>query len=148
MDKDLRGLATEIILLAVMLVIIVPVCANASSKYREQKEALLSGVGTSVDLSHNGDMKRVTVYSDHDDVVRINLFLKINKVSNDYDIYFDGMVYNLRDLEYTEDSEYCYYRLGIYDIEDYREFDFKISAKGSRYYNETIIYSFVTEGLM
>lgn len=148
MDKDLRGLVAEIILLAVMLVIIVPVCANASSRYREQRDALLSGAGTSVDISHNGDMKKVTVYSEHDDIVRVNLFFKINKVMNDYNIYFDGEVYNLRDLEYTEDSDNRYYRLGIYEIDDYREFDFKISANGSKYYNETIIYSFVTEGLL
>lgn len=147
MDKELRGLVFEIIAIAIMLVIVVPICVNASGRYREQKEALLEGVGTSVDISHEGDMKKVTVYSGNNNPVRVNLVLRINKIVNNYDIYFEENVYNIKDLECVEDEQYRYYRLGIYEIDEEREFSFKIVAKDSNYYNETIVYSFLTEGL-
>lgn len=148
MDKELKRLVVEIVSLTLFLVIVIPICVSASSKYNEQKEVFLSGVGTSVDISNNGDTKKVTVYSNYDRNVKVNLIMKINKFSNDYEVSLDNEVYNINDLEYTEDSEYRYYILGIYDVNQYREFDFKLKPKGSIYYDETIIYSFMTEGLL
>lgn len=148
MDKELRKLLFEIISLTLLLVIVIPICVNASDKYNEQKEAFFTNVGVSIDISNNGDKKKVTVYSNYDKSIKLSLVMKINKFSNDYDVILDNEVYNINDLEYTEDEENRYYRLGIYDVKQYREFDFKLRPKGSIYYDETIIYSFMTEGLL
>ena len=148
MDKELRKLVVEIISLTLLLAIVVPICVSASDKYNEQKEAFFIKAGISIDISNNGDRKKVTVYSDYDKNIKISLIMKINKFSNDYEIYLDNEVYNINDLEYTEDEEYRYYKLGVYDVNQYRNFDFKLRPKGSIYYDETIIYSFMTEGLL
>lgn len=148
MNKELRRILFEIISLVLLLAIVVPICVNASDKYNEQKEAFFTNAGVSIDISNNGDKKKVTVYSNYDKNIKLSLIMKINKFSNDYEIILDNEVYNINDLEYIEDEENRYYRLGIYDIKQYREFDFKLKPKGSVYYDETIIYSFMTEGLL
>lgn len=148
MDKELRRLLIEIISLTLLLVIIIPICVSASDKYNEQKEAFFTKVGINIDISNNGDKKRVTIYSNYDENVKVSLIMKINKFSNDYEVILDNEVYNINDLEYTEDDENRYYKLGIYDVNQYREFDFKLKPKGTVYYDETIIYSFTTEGLL
>ena len=145
MDKELRRLVVEIILIIIMMIIIIPICADASSEYRKTKEALLSGRDVVIDISNNIDMKKVTVYSNYDKKVRINLFFKINDFTGDYHIYFENSNYNLNDLEYILDNGYRYYQLGIYEIDVAREFEFKLLRDS---YDETIIYSFVTEGFM
>lgn len=148
MDKELRRLLIEIISLTLLLVIIIPICVSASDKYNDQKEAFFIKTGVTIDISNNGDKKLVTVYSNYDKSIKISLIMKINKFSNDYEVILDNEIYNINDLEYTEDEENRYYKLGIYDINQYREFDFKLKPKGSVYYDETIIYSFITEGLL
>lgn len=148
MDKECKRLIFEIVSLVLFLIIIVPVCVNASDKYNKQKEVMLSGKGVSVDISHNGDMKKVTIYSNYNNLMKVNLILKISKFSNDYEVHLDDIVYNINDLEYTEDDNYRYYKLGVYDVDKIREFDFKLKTIGSVYYSETIIYSFITEGLL
>ena len=148
MDKELRRLLIEIISLTLLLVIIIPICVSASGKYNEQKEAFFTKVGINIDISNNGDKKRVTIYSNYDKNIKISLIMKINKFSNDYELILNNEVYNINELEYTEDEENRYYKLGVYDINQYREFDFKLKPKGSVYYDETIIYSFITEGLL
>lgn len=147
MDKELKSLVVEIITLTLLLIVIVPICVNASSKYQEKREVLLNGTDTSIDISQNGDMKKVTIYSNHDDVMRVNLIMKISKISNDYEIYLDDKIYNLDDFECTDGTDYLYYNLGIYEVDQVREFDFKLQTKGSLYYDETITYSFMTAGL-
>ncbi|MBQ8681331.1 MAG: hypothetical protein IJ509_00245 [Bacilli bacterium] len=148
MDKELKQLVVEIISLTILLIVVVPICVQASNDYQEKRDVLLNGTGTSVDISHNGKMKKVTVYSEHDDVIRVNLILKITKFANDYEIYLDEEIYNIRDLDYTEDNEYQYYNLGIYEVDEIREFDFQLRNVGKNYYDETITYSFMTEGLL
>lgn len=148
MDKELKSLVAEIIVLTLVLVIVVPICVNASEKYNRQKEVMLDRVGISVDISHNGDMKKVTIYSNYENPVNVCLIMKISRFSNDYEIYLDNQVYDIKNIEYSEDSEYRYYKLGIYEVDKKREFDFKLKAKGSLYYSETITYSFVTEGIL
>ena len=63
MDKDLKGLVVEVILIVVMLVLVVPICVEASGRYKEQKEALMNGEGISIDIAHAGDVKKIFVYS-------------------------------------------------------------------------------------
>ena len=145
MEKELRGLVVEIVLTVIMMIIIIPICADASSEYRSKKEALLSGRDAVIDISNNKDMKKVTVYSNCDKKVRVSLFFKINDFIGDYSIYFENNTYKLSDLEYILDNGNRYYQLGIYEIDYLKEFDFKLIREN---YNETITYSFVTEGFM
>ena len=147
MDKELKSLIVEIITLTLLLIIIVPICAQASADYQEKKDVLLRGTDTSVDISHNGETKKLTIYSNHDGVMRVNLIMKINKFGNDYIICLDDQEYEIRQLDYTEDEEYMYYNLGIYEVDQKREFDFQLKTKDKTYYEETITYSFLTEGL-
>ena len=148
MDKELKRLVVEIVTLTLLLVIMVPICVYASNEYKEDRAVLLEGKDTTVDISHNGDKKKLTVYCNYDKVMKVNLIMKISKFSNNYLIYLDDQVYDIRDLEYVEDDEYRYYNLGIYEVDQKREFDFQLKVKNQSYYNETIMYSFMTEGLM
>ena len=147
-DKELKRLFIEIVSMFVLLLVIVPVCVSASNDYNAKKLGYLNKEYVSVDISHNKDMKKVTIYSNYDKTMDVNLTLKISKFANEYDVYLDGMTYNIRDFECTEDEEWRYYRLGVFEVNRVREFDFKLQTKGSVYYEETIIYSFVTEGLL
>lgn len=148
MDKELRRLVVEIISLILLLCIVIPICVKASNEYQEKKEVLLNGTDTSVDISHNGKTKKLTIYSNHKGTMSVNLVMKITKFSNDYEIYLDDQIYDIDELEYIEDDEYQYYSLGIYEVDKIREFDFQLKAKGSLYYDETITYSFMTEGVL
>lgn len=148
MDKEMKGLIVEIVSLILLLIIVIPICVNASSNYRERKEQMLSGNQTVVDISNQGNIKKVTVVSEYDDVFSVRLILKISKFHDEYLIYLDDQVFNIRDLEYTEDYEYQYYNLGIYEIDKKRVFDFQLKVKDKSYYDETISYSFYTEGLL
>ena len=148
MNKELKRLVVEIISLVLLLVIVIPICVNASDDYKEKKELFASRVGTSVDITNNGELKKVTIYSNYDKVIRINLIMKISRFSNNYEIYLDGKVYNINDFNYIEDNEYRYYKLGIYEINRVREFDFKLNTSGKVYYDEVITYGFMTEGLL
>ena len=49
-------------------------------------------------------------------------------------------------MECTYDEEYHYYNLGIYEVDGIREFTFKLKPIGISYYDETISYSFITDG--
>lgn len=148
MDKESKRLIVEIVTLILLLIIVVPVCVNASNNYKEQKDVLLKGIGTSVDISHNGNNKKITIYCNYDKIMKVNLIMKISKFSGEYLIYLDDQTYNIHDLEYVEDEEFYYYNLGVYEVEDKREFDFLLKPKNHEYYDETIMYSFRTEGLM
>jgi len=146
MDKELRGLVVEIISIIFILIIAVPICVNASSNYRMKKEAMLNGgeIAT-VDISNRGETKKVTVYSNQDKLVRVNLILKTSKFSDKYLVVLDGTEYELDSLQSSEDEEYRYYLLGTYDVDQKRQFDFKLKVKDKIYYDEDISYSFVTE---
>ena len=145
MEKEFKGLIIEIISIILLLVVVVPICVNASSEYRSKKDAVLVGKKALVDISNKGDYKEIHVTSGVDRTVRVNLVMKISKFNDDYLITLDDQVYDLKDLEYTEDDNYQYYNLGIYDVDDKRTFIFKINVKDKAYYDETITYSFVTE---
>ena len=148
MDKEIKGLVVEIISLVLVLIIIIPICVNASSNYKEKKEQLFFGNRTSVDIANHGEIKKITVTSEYDGEFPVRLKLKISKFSDEYLIYLDDQVFEIKNLEYTEDLEYQYYNLGIYEIDEKRVFNFKLKVKDKSYYDETISYSFYTEGLL
>ena len=148
MDKELRRLIVEICSLIVLLVIVVPICVDASSDYRSKRNDLAIGNKASVDISNLGEYKNVKITSGADGVVKMNLIMKISKFSDQYVVYLDDQVYHLSDLEFTEDENYQYYNLGIYEVEKERVFKFKIQVQDKSYYDESISYSFFTEGMM
>ena len=148
MDKELRGLVVEIFCIVLFLIIVVPICVNASSQYRMRKEELLAGQKASVDISNRGEYKFIKVTSGFDKPVKMNLVMRISKFNDDYLIHLDDQTYNLRDLEYTEDDNYQYYTLGVFEVLKERVLQFKIEVKDKAYYDETISYGFYTEGFM
>lgn len=147
MEQELKRLVVEIVTLTLLLIVVVPICVHASNRYQEEKSVLFTGKGTSVDISNNGSMKKITIYSNYDRIMRVHLILKITKLSGDYFIYLNDQVYDIKNLEYYEDEEHRYYDLGIYEVDQVREFEFQLKLKDQSYYDETICYSFVTEGL-
>ena len=148
MDKELKGLVVEIFSIMLLLVIVIPICVNASSEYRSQKDAVLIGRKATVDISNKGEYKEIRVTSGTDRTIKVNLVMKISKFNDEYLIRLDDQEYNLRDLEYSEDENYQYYNLGIYEVNQEKVFQFKISVKDKSYYDETISYGFYTEGFM
>ncbi|MCI6266547.1 MAG: hypothetical protein MR598_06875 [Erysipelotrichaceae bacterium] len=148
MEQSLKNLVVEIIILTLLLVVVVPICVHASNQYQEERNVLLTGKGTSVDISNNGSMKKITIYSNYDREMRVHLILKITKFSGDYFIYLSDQVYDIKNLEYREDEEYRYYNLGIYEVYGMREFDFQLKVKEQSYYDPNICYSFITEGVI
>ena len=148
MDKELKRLVVEICSIVLLLIIVVPICVNASSNYLSKKDALLVGNKASVDISNRGEYKQIKVTSGVDNTVKMSLIMKISKFNDEYLIYLDDQEFSLSDLEYTEDENYQYYNLGNFDIEKERVFQFKIKVKDKSYYDETISYGFFTEGLM
>lgn len=148
MDKELKRLVIEICSLVVLLIFVVPICVDASVDYHAKKNGLVIGNKAGVDIINNGEYKLVKVTSNADGAVKMNLIMRISKFNDQYVINLDDQVYNLSDLEYTEDENYQYYNLGIYEIEKERVFQFKIQVKDKSYYDESISYGFFTEGMM
>ncbi len=148
MDKELKGLVFEIISIIVLLAIVIPICVNASSEYRLKKDFMQVGDKVSIDISNKGEFKDIRVLNSSGRDTRMNLVMKITKFSDSYLIYLDDQIYDISTLEYTEDEDYQYYNLGIYDLQKERNFKFKIVAKDKSYYDETISYSFYAEGFM
>ncbi len=148
MDKELKGLVVEILSTILLLIIVIPICVNASSEYRSKMENISIANKASVDISNKGTYKEIRISSGTDKVVKMNLVMKISKFDDDYLVYLDDQVYELRNLEYTEDDDYQYYNLGIYEVEKEKVLQFNIKVKDKSYYNETISYGFYTEGFI
>ena len=147
-NKEMKGLIVEIISLILLLFVVIPICVNASSEYLAKKQAILLGDKATVDISNKGEYKEIRVTSGTDRVVKMNLMMKISKFNDEYLVYLDDKIYNIKDLEYVEDEDYQYYNLGSFDIEKEKIFQFKIKVKDKSYYDETISYGFYTEGIM
>lgn len=147
MDKELKGIVGEIIALIILMIIAIPICVKASSDYQAKKDKMVIGNHASVDISNLGEIKKITVNSENNQDISIYLMLKISKFDDEYIIDLDDKIFDLKDLEYTEDKDNYYYNLGLYTIKGKRTFNFKIAVKDKSYYKETISYSFYTKGL-
>lgn len=147
MDKELKGIVGEIIALIILMIIAIPICVKASNDYQAKKDKMVIGNHASVDISNLGEIKKITVNSENNQDISVYLMLKISKFDDEYIIDLDDQIFNLNDLEYTEDNDNRYYNLGLYAIKGKRTFNFKIAVKDKSYYNETISYSFYTKGL-
>ena len=129
------------------MIIAIPICVKASSDYQSKKDKMIIGNHASVDISNRGEIKKVTVNSENNKDISVYLILKISKFDDEYIVYLDDQIFDLKDLEYTEDNDNYYYNLGLYPIKRKRTFDFRITVKDKSYYKETISYSFYTKGL-
>ena len=148
MDHELKGIIVEIVLVVMLMMVAIPVCVMASHNYQDKKGNLLDSRRATVNIADTGKIKEVTVYSNSNKPIKVNLYLKINKFDDDYIIGLDDKSYNIRDFDMREDEDNRYYNLGFYEIDKSRTFKFQINAKNKSYYDETITYSFVTEGMV
>ena len=147
MDKELRGYVIELITMIIILIFIVPICANASNEYSTKQEILLSGINTTIDITNKeGNLKQLNLYSNTNKPIKVKLGLKITKFYDEYTVTIDDQVYNLNDLEYLEDENNRYYILGTYEIKEIKNIDFELKVKERNYYDEFLTYSFYTEG--
>lgn len=148
MDKEMKKLLGEIISLILLLIIVIPICVNASDNYKRKKEQMLSGNQAFVDISSKIDKKVITVNSSYNGKIFVRLMLKISNFNNNYYIYLDDQVFDINTIEYSTNGEYRYYNLGIYEIDGLREFEFSLKQSGTALYEDNINYSFYTEGLL
>ena len=147
MDKELKGYVIELITMIIVLIFIVPICVNASNEYSKKQEILLNGFNTTIDVnSKQGNIKELNLYSNTDKTIKVKLGLKITKFYDEYTITIDDQIYDLNKLEFLEDDYNRYYILGTYEIEEVKSLDFELKVKDKNYYDESIIYSFYTEG--
>lgn len=149
MDKNIKGYVIEVIFLTIFLIFIIPICVSASNDYTKKKETFLNGYNTTIDITKKeGNLKQLNLYSNTNKVVKVKLGLMITKFYNEYLVEIDGNIYDLSILEYLEDENYRYYILGTYEIDKEKNIDFEIKVKDKSYYNESLTYSFYTEGIM
>ena len=148
MDKEIKRLITEIFLLLVLLVVAIPLCVKASESYQSKKSKIYTGSHASVSITNLGSTKSVLVDSLDGTDINVYLILKITKFNDEYVVYLDDKIFDMSQVEYTEDDEFRYYNLGRYEIPGERKFNFRILVKDQHYYDESISYSFYTEGLV
>lgn len=149
MDKELKGYILEILIMIIMLIIVVPICVNASREYNNKQEVILNGCNTTIDITHKkGNTKQLNLYSNTDKTIKVKLGLMITKFYDEYTVKIDNETYDLSNLDYIEDDTHRYYILGTYEIDEIKSIDFELKTKGKNYYDETLTYSFYTEGLI
>ena len=147
-DKELRGLVYEIIIFVVLLIVVVPICVNASNKYKENVSRIEKCSDILVSIDNKNGKKFVILENIGDEGnVSVNLVLKMSNVSNKYMIRFGGSDIYLDDLNYTFDGEFYYYDLGGYTVSDVSEFEYELFLVGDEIYNDSVIYSFIAEVL-
>ena len=145
MEKELKGLIIEIITMIIILMITVPICAEASNNYKKQKNTLLDAINTTIDVTNKEDSKELNIYSNTNKNIQIKLGLMISHFYDEYYIIIDGITYNLNDLDYKEDENNRYYIIGSYEIDKVRKIDFQLKPQNQDYYKEDLIYSFYAQ---
>ena len=144
MNKENNKLITEIAIVIIIMIIAIPICANASSKYNRTKEKLET-YNIQINITNNSPTKIITLNNYNKNKTRINLVLKISKFSDEYLVKLDNNTYNLNSIAYTEDADYYYYNLGNYELNKERTFSFQLIHIGEKNYDDNISYSFLAE---
>lgn len=147
MDKDMKTLICDVILLLLIMVISVPICVNASRDYNKKKYSLQSDSNISVSISNEDSNFFVSIYNYNSKSKTVNLILKTSKFSNDYNISLDDKVYNLKEIARTEDDNFYYFYLGSYKIKKHKQIKFDLNLVGDEVYDDSIQYGFLTESL-
>ena len=145
MDKSNKDLIIEIIFVAIFLIIIVPVCVNASAKFREAKQKAECNNKLSINIATKNTNKIIEMRNMNNKVSKVTLILKITKYSNEYAINLNNEIKNLNDMEKIEDENNYYFNLGSYEVEKYNEVKFKLLLINNKVDTENITYSFITE---
>jgi len=145
MEKELKGAIIEIIIMTIILIITIPICVNATNKYKTQKESLLNAFNTTIDINNKGNIKELSIYSNTNETIVVKLGLTISQFYDDYYIIIDNKTYNLDELDYKEDEENKYFIIGTYEVDQVKKIDFKLRPKNQEYFKERLIYSFYVE---
>ncbi len=145
MNKDLKSLTAEVVLFIIIMLIIVPICVNASHNYNEKKSNIQQYNNISIDIKRIDSNKYVIVNNYNKNKKIINLIMKTTKFSNEYIIKLDDKEYYLKDIPYTEDEENYYFNLGSYEIDKVNNIKFSLELSGDRIYDDSITYSFLAE---
>lgn len=145
MDKEAKRLIEEIILIIILLSVTIPICVSASTNYNNRKSKIQCISNISIDIVNKNENKVIRLNNLNNEKTNTNLILKISKFSSRYVVELDGDIYDLNNIFYTEDEEFYYYNLGVYEINKYKEFDFKLILVEDNDYDDNIIYSFLTE---
>lgn len=168
MNKKFKSLVIEIVFLLVIMISVIPLFVYGS-KDNSLTRAQLSGYdkGLDIEVVQKSDIKELYPMSDEDAINNLNgsvikvtnldnrdsnydFIFKMNKIDDlqNYKIMFNGKIYSLNDLDYTEDEEYRYFTLDNIDIsnkEKYLTFLLWITDEGNNYVSEDINYSFMME---
>ena len=147
MDKDVKALICDIILLLLIMVISIPICVNASRDYNKKKYVLQSDNNISVSISNENSNFFVNIYNYNSRSKTVNLILKTSKFSNNYNITLDDKFNNLDEIARIEDDNYYYFYLGSYKIKKHKQIKFDLNLMGDEVYDDSIKYSFLTEAL-
>ena len=145
MDKENKRLISEIIFMIIFLLVVIPICVSASTSYNDKKNKMQCISNISIDILSEDSNKLIRLDNLGENKVNVNLILRISKFYGKYMVELDNNKYNLNDMFYNEDEEYYYYNLGVYEISEYREFEFRLIATGDNVYDDEIVYSFMTE---
>lgn len=145
LDKDVRTLLCEIIIMLLIIAITVPICVNASNRYKSKKNNIEKYTNVGINISNKNDNMVVTLNNKNKNEVVINLILKTTKFSNNYSIMLDDKEYNLSEIEYSEDDNNYYFNLGSYKFKDSIDVKFKLFLIGNDIYDDSITYSFIAE---
>ncbi len=147
-DKDLRRLICEIILLVCIVIIIIPICVNASNDYKYKVwDIKKSNSNVLIDISSSKGGKIITLVNDNDDKTVVNLVMKISKYSNNYMMVVNGREYKLSEMSYSEDDDNYYYSLGNYVVKDKVKVTFDLEILGDAIYDDSVTYSFLAEAV-
>ena len=145
LDRDVRTLLCEIIIMVLIIAITVPICVNASNRYNSKKNNMEKYTNVGINISNKNSGMIVTLNNKNKHDVVVNLILKTTKFSNNYSIKLDDKDYNLSEIEYSEDDSNYYFNLGSYKVEDSVDVNFKLYLVGNDIYDDSITYSFIAE---
>ena len=145
MNKSNKDLILEIIIMVIFVIIIVPVCVDATASYNKRKENLSCNSRIAVNIEINGNNKMIQLTNLNKQVSKVNLVLKITKYSNEYAIKIEDKYLELKTMMHTEDDKYYYYNIGSYEINKYKELPFSLVLLENKTEEEYITYSFMTE---
>ncbi len=145
MERTNKEIIIELCLVTLFLLIIIPVCVNASAKFRLAKEKASCNNNISINIATKDSNKIIEMYNLSKEKTNVRLILKISKYVNEYAVNVNDEIKNLKDLTRTEDDNNYYFNLGTYDVEKYNEVKFKLMLINNVVETENITYSFMTE---
>lgn len=145
MDKDVKTLLCEIVLMLLIIIVVIPICVHASNSYNDKKENMQKYNNVAVNISNDKSGMVVNIDNNNPKKVVFNLILKTTKFSNSYAVKIGDREYNLSEIEYSEDNNYYYFNLGSYEVKDNIAIDFQLNLVGEDIYDDSITYSFLTE---